>query len=264
VSIVKLVKEAGLAVLTINRPEALNALSSQVLQEMDEALDALKDDKEVGVVIITGSGSKAFVAGADIAQMQTMTVDEAYSFSRFGQDVFAKIEAMPQIVIAAVNGFALGGGCELAMSCDIRIAAENAKFGQPEVNLGITPGFGGTQRLARLIGKGKALELIVTADNISATDAERLGLVNAVVTDAVEAAKAMAKKIMSKGPCAVSYAKKAVHNGLQTDLNTGNAYEASMFGLCFGNPQQKEGMTAFLEKRKPDFKAISSDNEAHQ
>lgn len=255
---VQLAKEEGIAVITINRPEALNAINSQVLKELDIVLEYMKVDPEVGVVIITGEGTKAFVAGADISLMQSMSVDEAYSFAKFGQDVFAKIETLPQIVIAAVNGFALGGGCELAMACDIRVASENARFGQPEVNLGITPGFGGTQRLARLVGKGKAIELITTAINLTAVEAERLGLVNTVVVgDVLEAAKVMARKILTKGTFAVSYAKKAVHYGLQTDINTGSAYEASLFGLCFGNPEQKEGMTAFLEKRKPDFKGAN-------
>lgn len=254
---VQLTKEEGLAVITINRPEALNALSKVVLQELDSALESVKADLEVGVVIITGGGNKAFVAGADIALMQSMSVNEAYSFAKFGQEVFIKIETLPQIVIAAVNGFALGGGCELAMACDIRLASESALFGQPEVNLGITPGFGGTQRLARLVGKGKAIELITTANNLTAVDAERLGLVNAVVEgDVLEAAKNMARKILTKGSFAVGYAKKAIHDGLQTDIITGNAYEASLFGLCFGNLEQKEGMTAFLEKRRPDFKAV--------
>ncbi len=252
---VKLVKEEGIALITINRPEVLNAINKQVLMDLDAAIDDAGQDPEVGVVIITGEGNKAFVAGADIAMMQSLPVDEAYNFSKLGQSIFAKIEKLPKIVIAAVNGFALGGGCELAMACDIRLASANAKFGQPEVNLGITPGFGGTQRLPRLIGKGKAIELITTAETITAAEAEKYGLVNKVVEgDVVEAAKELARKILSKGSYAVSYAKAAIHYGLQTDIETGNAYEASAFGLCFGNPEQREGMTAFLEKRKPNFK----------
>jgi len=251
---VMLAKEEKMAVITINRPEALNALSSEVLRELNAAIEDIKADDQVGVVIITGAG-KAFVAGADIAQMQSMTVDDAYAFAKLGQDIFEKIETLPKIVIAAVNGFALGGGCELCMSCDIRLASENAKFGQPEVNLGITPGFGGTQRLSRLVGKGKAIELIATADTISAADAEHLGLVNKVVSgEVLPAAKEMAQKILSKGSFAVRYSKAAVHYGLQTDIKTGIAYEASVFGLCFGAQEQKEGMAAFLEKRKPQFK----------
>lgn len=250
---VMVAKEDKIAVITINRPEALNALSSEVLTELNAAIEDIKADDQVGVVIITGAG-KAFVAGADIAQMKSFTVDEAYNFAKLGQEVFEKIETMPKIVIAAVNGFALGGGCELSMACDIRLASEKAKFGQPEVNLGITPGFGGTQRLTRLVGKGKAIELITTADNISAADAERLGLVNTVVNgDVLAAAKEMAQKILSKGTYAVSYAKAAIHNGIQTDIKTAIAYEASVFALCFGTEEQKEGMTAFLEKRKPSF-----------
>jgi len=250
---VMVAKEDKMAVITINRPEALNALSSEVLTELNAAIEDVKADEQVGVVIITGAG-KAFVAGADIAQMKSFTVDEAYNFAKLGQEVFEKIETMPKIVIAAVNGFALGGGCELAMACDIRLASEKAKFGQPEVNLGITPGFGGTQRLTRLVGKGKATELITTADNISAADAERLGLVNTVVSgDVLVAAKEMAQKILAKGAYAVSYAKVAIHNGIQTDIKTAIAYEASVFAMCFGTEEQKEGMTAFLEKRKPSF-----------
>ncbi|MBZ4653957.1 MAG: 3-hydroxybutyryl-CoA dehydratase [Peptococcaceae bacterium] len=251
---VLLSKQDSVALITINRPEVLNALNTEVLKELDAAIEDVKADNEVKVVIITGGGNKAFVAGADIAQMKTMTINEAYEFAKLGQNIFAKIETLSKIVIAAVNGFALGGGCELAMACDIRIAAENAKFGQPEVNLGITPGFGGTQRLPRLVGKGKAIELITTADTISANDALQLGLINKVVNgDVMAAAKEMARKILSKGNYAVRYAKLAVHNGLQTDIQTALAYEASMFSLCFGNEEQKEGMTAFLEKRKPKF-----------
>lgn len=251
---VMLAKEEKIAVITINRPEALNALSSEVLMELNAAIEDIKADDQVGVVIITGAG-KAFVAGADVAQMQSMTVHDAYAFAKLGQDIFEKIETLPKIVIAAVNGYALGGGCELCMACDIRLASENAKFGQPEVNLGVTPGFGGTQRLSRLVGKGKAIELIATADTISAADAERLGLVNKVVSgEVLPAAKEMAQKILSKGSFAVRYSKEVVHYGQQTDIKTAIAFEASVFGLCFGAEEQKEGMAAFLEKRKPQFK----------
>lgn len=253
-AIVKLLKEDGLAVITINRPEALNALNSEVLNEINTAIEDVKADDQIGVVILTGAG-KAFVAGADIAQMQAMSVDEAYAFAKLGQEVFEKIENLPKIVIAAVNGYAFGGGCELSMACDIRLASEKAVFGQPEVNLGITPGFGGTQRLPRLVGKGKAIELIATAGNVTAAEAERIGLVNSVVDgDVLAAAKEMAQKILSKGSFAVRYTKAAIQNGLQTDIKTAIAYEASVFALCFGAEEQKEGMAAFLEKRKPVFK----------
>jgi len=237
---VTLEKEEGLAYITINRPEALNALNSQVLKELDQAIEDVKANEKIRVVILTGAG-KAFVAGADIAQMRSMTVDEAYAFAKLGQDIFAKIETMPKIFIAAINGFALGGGCELAMACDIRIASDKAKFGQPEVNLGITPGFGGTQRLARLVGKGKALELILTADAISAAEAESIGLVNKVVAsdELMKVAKEMAQKILSKGSFAVRYAKAAVHNGLQADIKTAIEYEAGIFALCFGAEEQR-------------------------
>jgi enoyl-CoA hydratase len=231
-------KEEGLAIITINRPKALNALNYEVLMELEQAIESVRTDDSIGVVILTGLG-RAFVAGADIAAMQSMTVAEAYTFARMGQEVFNQIETLPKIVIAAINGFALGGGCELAMACDIRVASEKAKLGQPEVNLGITPGFGGTQRLARLVGKGRALELIVTADNISAEEAERLGLVNKVVgeEELMDAAKDLAKKILSKGSFAVRYAKAAVHNGLQSDIKTAIEYEASVFALCFGKTE---------------------------
>ncbi|MFZ5946109.1 MAG: enoyl-CoA hydratase-related protein [Bacillota bacterium] len=247
-------KENNISIIIINRPEALNALNSTVLNQLDLAIESIKKDDDVKVVIITGAGKKAFVAGADIVEMKNMNVDEAFRFAKLGLDIFDKLENMPKIVIAAVNGFALGGGCELAMACDIRIATENAKFGQPEVNLGIIPGFGGTQRLARLIGKAKALELICTGDIISAAEAEKLGLVNKVISgDVLDAAKELAQKVLARGQYAISYAKLAIHNGLQTDIKTALAYESSMFSLCFGNEQQKEGMIAFLEKRKPKF-----------
>ena len=254
-SAVELLIEEGIGVITINRPESLNALNTQVLEDLSAVLESVETEEEVKVVIITGAGNKAFVAGADIAEMQNKSVDEAYRFSRLGQQVFGKIETMPKPVIAAVNGFALGGGCELAMACDIRVASENARFGQPEINLGIIPGFAGTQRLPRLVGKGKALELIMTGDMITAADAEKLGLVNKVVSgDVLEAAREMAKKIASKGALALHYCKAAVHYGLQADMETGSAYEAGLFGVCFASNDRKEGIAAFLEKRKPQFK----------
>jgi len=249
-------KEDYLAILTINRPSALNALNKQTLVELNAALEDIKEDPVIKVVIITGSGNKAFVAGADIAYMQNFTVQEGRAFAEFGQGVFRAIELMEKPVIAAVNGFALGGGCELAMACDIRLAAENAIFGQPEVGLGIMPGFGGTQRLPRLIGEGMAKELTYTADSIKADEAYRIGLVNHVYSAAelMEQARKMAQKIARQAAQAVGYSKFAINKGMQVDLDTGMSIESGVFGMCFSVADQKEGMTAFLEKRKPQFK----------
>jgi enoyl-CoA hydratase len=248
-------KTGEIVVVTINRPKALNALNTATLVEMDTVFSGLATDKTARVVILTGGGEKSFVAGADIAEMQPMTATEARNWSRFGQAVLRRLERLPQPVIAAVNGFALGGGCELAMACDIRIAAENARFGQPESGLGITPGFGGTQRLARLVGRGWANELLFSADSIDAAEASRIGLVNKVVPagQALEAALALAHKIASRSRLAVGYCKAAVNDGLDTGLDSAIAYEAEVFGLCFAANDQKEGMAAFLEKRKPCF-----------
>lgn len=244
-------KHGHLGLITMNRPKALNALNSRTLAELDQVLDIISGDQEIKVVVITGAGRKAFVAGADITEMMPKTALEARSFAKFGQSVFNKLENLPQPVIAAVNGFALGGGCELAMACDIRIASELAKFGQPETGLGITPGFAGTQRLARLIGKGRAKELIYTADIIDADEAFRIGLVNEVVSadQLIEAAGTLAHKIMSRSAVAVQMSKAAINEGLDADFETGQAYEAEVFGLCFANDDQKEGMKAFIEKR---------------
>jgi len=245
----------GIGIITINRPQALNALNADTMAELDALVDAIAKDPSVKVVIITGAGDKAFVAGADIAYMQPLSAAEGRAWGKAGQAVFDKIENLPQPVIAAVNGFALGGGNELAMACDIRIASEKAKFGQPEVTLGITPGFGGTQRLPRLVGKGRAKELLYTGDMIDAAEAYRIGLVNKVVApeELMDAAKALALKIMSRSPVAVAMCKAAVNEGIDADLQTGVAYEAEVFGLCFATGDQKEGMAAFLEKRKPAF-----------
>ena len=245
----------GIAVITMNRPKALNALNQETLDELNQLADMLAKDSTVQVVILTGSGDKAFVAGADIAQMQSMSAMEGRNFGKLGQAVFNKLENLPQPVIAAVNGFALGGGCELAMACDIRMASEKAKFGQPEVTLGITPGFAGTQRLPRLVGKGRAKQLLYTGDVIDAMEAYRIGLVNVVVPaeELMTAAKAMAQKIQSRAAVAVQLCKVAVNEGLDTDLETGTAYEAEVFGLCFATADQKEGMAAFVEKRKARF-----------
>ncbi|MCK9217125.1 MAG: enoyl-CoA hydratase-related protein [Firmicutes bacterium] len=248
-------KEENVAILTINRPKALNALNTELLNELDKAIDVLKADDEVFVIIITGEG-KAFVAGADIAEMRDMTPEEARKFAILGSRIFRKIELMDKVVIAAVNGFALGGGSELALCCDIILGGEKAKFGQPEVGLGICLGFAGTQRLPRLVGIKKAKELIFTGDIIDAEEAGKIGLVNHVIPQDELMAKSieMAKRIASKGQIAVRYAKVAINRGIDTDMDTGNAIETDLFALCFANEDQKEGMTAFLEKRRAEFK----------
>lgn len=247
--------EGGIATITLNRPKALNALNKVTLDELDQLLDVIAIDSSIAVVIVTGSGDKAFVAGADITEMQPMSAMEGRNFGRLGQKVFDKLENLPQPVIGAINGFALGGGCEIAMACDIRIASEKAKFGQPEVTLGITPGFAGTQRLPRLVGKGRAKELLYTGDMIDAAEAYRIGLVNKIVApeELLNAAKATAQKIASRAPVAVQLCKTAVNRGMDVDQATGIAYEAEVFGLCFATADQKEGMTAFVEKRKAAF-----------
>jgi enoyl-CoA hydratase len=244
----------NVGVVKMNRPDAMNALNDQTLSELKEAISQLKDDDAVRVIIITGEG-KAFVAGADIAEMKDMTAEQAEEFSRTGQKVFNRIAKIKKPVIAAVNGFALGGGCELAMACDIRVASEKAKLGQPEVNLGVIPGFAGTQRLSRLVGPAKAKELIFTADMVDAQTAHSIGLVNQVVPaeQLMDACMEMAKKIASKGPKAVRLAKKVVNEGVEEKLEKGSEYETHEFGECFASGEAKEGMSAFLEKRKPNW-----------
>ncbi len=248
---IKLDVEEKIAVLTINRPKALNALNSQVLDELNETLDGI-DTNEVRALIITGEGEKSFVAGADIGEMSSLTKAEGEAFGKKGNDVFRKIEALPIPVIAAVNGFALGGGCEISMSCDIRICSENALFGQPEVGLGITPGFGGTQRLARLVGMGMAKELIYTARNIKADEALRIGLVNAVypAEELMNVAKKMASRIAMNAPIAVRNCKKAINDGMQVNIDDALVIEEKLFGDCFETEDQKAGMGNFLEKDK--------------
>lgn len=248
-------KEGHIATISINRPKALNALNKDVLAELSMAIDEVKTDQDTYVVLITGEG-KAFVAGADIAQMSELNHLEGRDFGKLGSDVFRKIELLEKPVIAAVNGFALGGGCELAMSCDIRIASKKAKFGQPEVGLGITPGFAGTQRLSRLVGTGKAKELIFTAEIINAQTALEIGLVEHVTEpeELMDKALGMAKKIASNSQLAVRFSKSAINRGIETDIETGMEIERDLFGLCFANHDQKEGMNAFLEKRSPEFK----------
>jgi len=248
-------KEGSIGLLTINRPKVLNALNRETMTEISQAVGQIATDPEVAVLIITGTGEKSFVAGADISEMRTLSALEGRAWSKFSQATFNAIENLPQPVIAAVNGYALGGGCELAMSCDIRIASEKAKFGQPEVLLGVVAAFAGTQRLPRLVGKGRAKELLFTGDQIDAAEAYRIGLVNKVVTagELLSAAKALAEKIISRGPVAVQLCKAAVNEGLDMDLESGQAYEAEVFGLCFATADQKEGMNAFVEKRPAKF-----------
>jgi enoyl-CoA hydratase len=250
-----LTRGGGIATLTVNRPKSLNALNRETLEELLRCCRELAEDQEVRVVIITGAGEKAFIAGADISAMQPLDALAARQFGRLGHQVMAAIENLPQPVIAAINGFALGGGCELALACDIRLAADNARFGQPEVNLGVVPGFGGTQRLPRLIGKGPACELLFSGEMIDAAEALRLGLVNRVVPRAElqTVSVALAEKIASRGPLAVRLCKEAVNKGLEMGLVEACAHEAELFALCFASAEQKEGMAAFLEKRPARF-----------
>jgi enoyl-CoA hydratase len=247
-------KKDGYAVVKVNRPEALNALNLTVLRELSEVFAEISADAEIGAVVLTGEG-RSFVAGADIAEMKDMDTVTGYDFFVQGQKVMEQIENTRVPVIAAVNGFALGGGCELAMACDIRLASEKAKFGQPEVGLGITPGFGGTQRLMRLVGVGMAKYLIYTADMIDAAEALRIGLVEKVLAPEalLEEAEAVAKKILSKAPLAVKASKAAINRGQDVDLRTGVAFEAEAMTLAFSSEDRREGMGAFLEKRAAEF-----------
>ncbi len=248
---VKYEVDGSIAVMTIDRPKALNALNKQVLTEINEVLDQV-DANTIRCMIVTGSGEKSFVAGADIGEMSVLDREGGVAWGKFGNDIFRKLETLPVPTIAAINGFALGGGCEIAMSCDIRICSDNAVFGQPEVGLGITPGFGGTQRLARIVGIGRAKELIYTASNIKADEAYRIGLVNAVYPQAelMDAAKKLAGKIAKNAPIAVRLCKKAINEGTQVDMDQAIVIEEYAFGDCFATEDQKEGMSAFLEKRK--------------
>ena len=248
---VVLEQKGPIGVITMNRPEALNALNDQVLRELDAVLDQVENNDEILVAIVTGAG-RSFVAGADIGQMSTLTAAEGKKFGVLGNQVFLKLENLSKPTIAAVNGFALGGGCELCMSCDIRVASEKAKFGQPEVGLGITPGFGGTQRLARLVSPGMAKQLIYTARNIKADEALRIGLVNAVypAAELMAAAEKMADTIAKNAPIAVRACKKAINEGLDVDMDEALVIEEKLFGSCFETADQAEGMGAFLEKRK--------------
>jgi enoyl-CoA hydratase len=245
-----------IAIVKINRPDKLNALNFETLSELQAVFNELKTNPEVFVVILTGNGEKAFVAGADILELNKLDSLEGKKFAEFGQKVFSSIENFDKPVIAAVNGFALGGGCELALSCHIRIASENAKFGQPEVNLGIIPGYGGTQRLTRLVNSGRAMEIILTGDMVDAKEALSIGLVNKVypITELMNKTFEMAAKISSKGQQAIRFAMKAVRAVNEVSLSQGLNVEASLFALCCGTEDFKEGTNAFLEKRKPSFK----------
>lgn len=253
--------KGAIAVLTVNNPKALNALSPAVLQDIDAALDSVDLDT-VRCLIITGAGDKSFVAGADISAMVHMSKADACAYSKMGNDLFLKIEHFPIPVIAAINGFALGGGCELAMSCDIRICSDNAMFGQPEVQLGITPGYGGTQRMARLVGAGIAKELIYSAKNMSAQDAYRIGLVNSVYPqeELMAAAEKLAGKIAKNAPIAVRMSKQMINDGLAMPIAEAVAMESNLFGDCFETHDQVEGMSCFLSKEKPKPKAVFTNN----
>jgi enoyl-CoA hydratase len=246
----------GLLIVTIDRPKVLNALNAQTVEEIYEAFEAARDDESVKAVIVTGAGEKAFVAGADINELAQKTPVTGKETSERGQAVLSFIERFPKPVIAAINGFALGGGCELALACHVRIASEKAQIGLPEVTLGIIPGYGGTQRMARLLGKGKALELICTGDRISAAEAERIGLVNKVVPadQLMSLAEQMARTMMSRGPLAVRAAIEAVVRGSEMPFEEGQFLEAVLFGLLCASEDTKEGMKAFLEKRAANFK----------
>lgn len=245
----------NIAIVKINRPDKLNALNRDTLLELKELFEQLNENNEIYSILLTGSGEKAFVAGADINELNKLSMLEGKKFAEFGQDVFNYIENMEKPVLAAVNGFALGGGCELALACHFRYASENAKFGQPEVNLGIIPGYGGTQRLARIIGKGRAMEMILTGNMISAEEALNIGLVNKVFKKEELISKSIEtlKLINSKGQQAIRLAVKAVNATEQMSLNQGLNYEALLFGIGCGTNDFKEGTTAFLEKRQPNF-----------
>lgn len=248
-------KKGRIAIITMNNERVLNALNTATLHELNDVFEKIDVDDEIAVVLITGAG-KAFVAGADIKEMSNMSVDESASFAKTGMAVFMKIERLSKPVIAAVNGFTLGGGLELASACDIRIASTKAIFGQPEVGLGITPGFGGTQRLARIVGIPMAKQMIFTASNVKADRAFEIGLVNELVEpeELMNRAMELAEKISSNGSAAVSYSKEAINFGLQADIQTAMEIEKNIFAKCFATDDQKEGMKAFIEKRKPNFK----------
>jgi enoyl-CoA hydratase/carnithine racemase len=248
-------KKDSIAYVTLNRPKVLNALNKKTWADLRTAFEAARDDAAVRGVILTGAGDKAFIAGADISELANVSAVEAEESSSYGQEVLNLIENLGKPVIAAINGFALGGGCETAMACTIRVASEHAKFGQPEVKLGLIPGGGGTQRMPRLVGKGRALQIILSGEIISAQEAYRIGLVNEVVpaADVITRAEAILKQIFSNAPIAVKYSLEAVNKGLEASVAEGLSLEASLFGLCAGTEDKKEGTQAFLQKRAPQF-----------
>ena len=245
----------SIAYITVNRPKVLNALNRQTFEDLKTAFENARSDTSVRGVILTGAGDKAFIAGADITELATVTAVEAEDGSRFGQEVLNLIENLGKPVVAAINGFALGGGCETAMACTMRVASEHAKFGQPEVKLGLLPGGGGTQRLPRLVGRGRALQIILSGEMISAQEAHRIGLVNEVVpaSEVIPRAEAILKQIFTNAPLAIKYSLEAVNRGLETSQTEGQALEASFFGLCAATEDKKEGTSAFLAKRAPRF-----------
>ena len=248
-------KRERIAYVTVNRPDKMNALNATVVNELEECFKEIGDDAEIRVAILTGAGEKAFVAGADIGRVAALTPLEGREFAQRGQRVFSKIENLGKPVIAAVNGHALGGGCELAMACSVRVAAETARMGQPEVKLGLIPGYGGTQRLARLVGKGRAIELTTVGEPVTAQEAFRLGLVNQVVPakDLISTCEDLARKIIANAPLAVKFALEAVNHGVEMELEAGLFLEANLFALCCATEDMKEGTRAFLEKRPPKF-----------
>jgi enoyl-CoA hydratase/carnithine racemase len=248
-------KKDSIAYVTLNRPKVLNALNKKTWADLRTAFEAARDDADVRGVILTGAGDKAFIAGADISELANVSAVEAEESSTFGQEVLNLVENLGKPVIAAINGFALGGGCETAMACTIRVASEHAKFGQPEVKLGLIPGGGGTQRMPRLVGKGRALQIILSGEIISAQEAYRIGLVNEVVpaADVITRAEGILKQIFSNAPIAVKYSLEAVNKGLETSVAEGLSLEASLFGLCAGTEDKSEGTQAFLQKRAPQF-----------
>lgn len=248
-------KKSAIAYVTVNRPKVLNALNSVTLEELQAAFTDVKNDDNVRAALLTGSGEKAFIAGADIGELAGLDAIQGKEFAQRGQSVMDLIENLGKPVIACINGFALGGGCEIAMACTIRIASENAQFGQPEVKLGIIPGYGGSQRLPRLVGKGRAMQLVTTGEMISAQEAYRIGLVNEVTTPAelIPRAEAVAQKIIANAPLAVQYAMEAVNRGMEMPLAEALHSEATLFGLCCATQDKQEGTKAFLEKRRPEF-----------
>ncbi len=249
----KFEKDGKIGVVSFNRPQAMNALNTETLLELSALLDEIALDDELSVIIFTGEG-KAFIAGADIKEMATLNAEDGRQFGVLGQGVFRKLEKLEKVTIAAVNGFALGGGMELAMSCDMRFASEKAKFGQPEVTLGITPGFAGTQRLPRLVGPARAKELIFTGKMVDANYAKSIGLINDIYENLLEDCKGLAKKISYNAPLAVKYAKSAIDVGLDSSIDQGNDIESMLFGLCFATEDQKIGMNAFINKERAEFK----------